>query len=186
MHLKQEKDFEMINKALLYAYNCHLGQIRKGTSFPYIIHPLEAMIIASRMTTDDDIICAALLHDVMEDCDVTSIELSNLFNVRIAELVLCVTDKNIYPWKKRKEVLLETVNNSSNDVKIVFLADKLSNLRSIHHDILETGDCVWKKFPNRNINDLAWYYKEVTNVLNSLSKYDEFSELKHLVELIFE
>lgn len=186
MHLKQEKDFEMINKALLYAYNCHLGQTRKGTSLPYIIHPMEAMLIVSRMTNDSDVLCAAILHDVVEDCDVTFFELSDSFNIRIAELVLCVTDEDVYPWKKRKEILLEKVNNSDEEVKIIFLADKLSNLRTIHYDLLNMGDCVWNKFPNRSINELAWYYKEILNVLNSLSKYNEFKELKCLVELIFD
>ena len=186
MHLKQEKVFKMINKALLYAYNCHLGQTRKGTSFPYIIHPIEAMIVLSRMTNDGDILCASILHDVMEDCNVTYCELRDSFNTRIAELVLSVTDKDINPWKKRKEVLLETIKNSSEDVKLVFFADKLSNLRSIHSDMLQIGTAVWDKFPNRSVNELEWYYKEVVDVLNSLSKYNEFAELKLLVELIFE
>lgn len=175
----------MINKALLYAYNRHLGQTRKGTSFPYIIHPIEAMLILSRMTNDNDIICASILHDVMEDCDVTYCELRDSFNMRIAELVLSVTDKDIHPWKKRKEILLETINNSSEDVKLVFFADKLSNLRSIRYDMLQIGNSVWDKFPNRSINELAWYYKEVVNVLDSLSKYNEFAELRLLVKLIF-
>lgn len=175
----------MINRALQYACECHLGQTRKGSSFPYIIHPIEAMLIVSRMTNDHDIICASLLHDVIEDCNITHSQLRERFNMRIAELVLSVSDKDIYPWRKRKEILLGTVDGSAEDVKLVFFADKLSNLRSIHHDILQTGDGVWEKFPKRSINELAWYYTEVLRVLSPLSKYNEYAELKHLVKSIF-
>ena len=58
----------MINKAIEFATRAHAGQFRKGTSRPYIVHPIEVGDIVSTMTKDEEIISAAVLHDTIEDC----------------------------------------------------------------------------------------------------------------------
>ena len=64
----------MFEKAVIYATNAHNGQTRKGTNLPFIIHPMEVAAIVAAMTLDQDMLCAAVLHDVVEDCDGISIE----------------------------------------------------------------------------------------------------------------
>lgn len=64
----------MFEKAVIFATNAHNGQTRKGTNLPFIIHPLEVAAIVAAMTLDEDMLCAAVLHDVVEDCDDISIE----------------------------------------------------------------------------------------------------------------
>ena len=66
----------MFEKAVIYATNAHNGQTRKGTNLPFIIHPMEVAAIVAAMTLDQDMLCAAVLHDVVEGIVVenTSIE----------------------------------------------------------------------------------------------------------------
>ena len=61
----------MVEKAAVFAARCHEGTYRKGTQIPYIVHPLETAVIVSVMVSDEELICAALLHDVVEDAGVT-------------------------------------------------------------------------------------------------------------------
>jgi len=61
----------ILDRAIVFATNAHEGQFRKGTKIPYILHPLEAAAIVGTMTTDEDVIAAAALHDVVEDTDTT-------------------------------------------------------------------------------------------------------------------
>ena len=68
----------MFEKAVIYATNAHNGQTRKGTNLPFIIHPMEVAAIVAAMTLDQDMLCAAVLHDVVEDCDVISRSSSSL------------------------------------------------------------------------------------------------------------
>ena len=61
----------MIQEAVNFAERAHRGAVRKGSRIPYITHPLEAAVIAASITDDPEVIAAAVLHDVLEDTDVT-------------------------------------------------------------------------------------------------------------------
>ena len=79
----------MIDEAIEFATKAHEGQFRKGTKRPYIVHPIEVADIVSTMTRDEDIICAAVLHDTIEDCkSVTADVLRLQFGERIAVMVI--------------------------------------------------------------------------------------------------
>ena len=60
--------YAMIDDAIEFATKAHEGQFRKGTRRPYIVHPIEVADIVSAMTNDEEVICAAVLHDTIEDC----------------------------------------------------------------------------------------------------------------------
>ena len=94
--IKSKRSQDLIDFAILYATEAHKGQLRKFTNTPYIEHPIEVAIEVSKITDDVNMICAALLHDVLEDCDVTYTNLINAgFGFQIAELVKGLTnDKN--------------------------------------------------------------------------------------------
>ena len=62
---------DILNKAVAFAVGAHAGQCRKGTQVPYILHPMEAAVIVGSMTADDEVLAAAVLHDVAEDTDFT-------------------------------------------------------------------------------------------------------------------
>lgn len=77
----------LVTQAVIFAAQAHDGAARKGSEIPYIVHPMEVVAIASTMTDDPQVLAAAALHDVMEDCGVTFDALSEQFGVRVAGLV---------------------------------------------------------------------------------------------------
>ena len=87
-----EEDYLMenvLNRAIVFATEAHEGQYRKGTQIPYILHPMEAAAIVGTMTTDEEIIAGAVLHDVVEDTDTTIDDVQEMFGDRVAYLVHC-------------------------------------------------------------------------------------------------
>lgn len=130
----------MINKAIIFATKAHAGQFRKGGSKPYILHPLEAGIIVSQIKNDEDLICAAILHDVVEDTDITAQIIKEEFSQKISDLVVSQSEDKSRSWKQRKMHTLEfLVKERNEDIGIVALGDKLSNMRSIDRDVQEIG-----------------------------------------------
>lgn len=83
----------ILDKAIIYATEAHSGMFRKGSMIPYIVHPLEVASIAAQMTDDEEVIAAAVLHDVIEDMSTTREELEVAFGKRITDLV-CSDSEN--------------------------------------------------------------------------------------------
>ena len=92
----------MIGEAAAFADKAHKGAFRKGTKIPYITHPMETAVIVSAFTDDEEIIAAALLHDVMEDAGVTREELEDAFGSRVADLVVDESEDKSRSWQERK------------------------------------------------------------------------------------
>ena len=84
------EEVEIIKKAYLYAERLHSGQVRQSGE-PYITHPLNVAYILSEMHADRDTVCAGLLHDTLEDTDITKEEIAQSFNQNVANLVDGVT-----------------------------------------------------------------------------------------------
>ena len=77
----------------MVAAAAHSGMTRKGTGIPYLSHPVEAASIIAEMTDDQELIAAAVLHDVVEDTEVTAQELEEMFGSRVAHYVACETER---------------------------------------------------------------------------------------------
>ncbi|MBU3839737.1 MAG: HD domain-containing protein, partial [Candidatus Ruminococcus intestinipullorum] len=93
----------MIERAKAFAQWAHEGQFRKGTSIPYIVHPIEVAEIVSEMTEDEEVISAAFLHDTIEDCqEVTEELIREQFGNRVAQLVAQESEDKSKTWKERK------------------------------------------------------------------------------------
>ena len=133
----------MINKAIEFATRAHAGQFRKGTSRPYIVHPIEVGDIVSTMTQDEEIISAAVLHDTIEDCEGVSREiLAREFSERVAGIVAQESEDKTKTWMERKSATIEHIRNAPREVQMVGLADKLSNMRDIDRDYPVYGEAV--------------------------------------------
>ena len=128
----------MLDEVFEFAIKAHKGAYRKGTKTPYILHPIETAAIAARITNDTDVIAGAVLHDTIEDTNVTYNELKNIFGELIADIVKSVSEDKSKSWEERKSHTLNTLENESIEVKIVVLSDKLSNMRSIYNDYSAT------------------------------------------------
>jgi len=128
----------LLLRAATFAATKHRKQTRKGCSAPpYINHCLEvARLLADVGGLSDDVplLCAALLHDTVEDTKTTLEEIQALFGAEIAQLVCEVTDDKSLHWKERKRLQIETAASKSLRVKCLKLADKICNVRDIAHD----------------------------------------------------
>ncbi len=175
----------MVEKAVEFAVKCHEGTCRKGTCIPYIVHPLETAVIVSLMTADQELICAALLHDVIEDAGVTKLQLEKEFGSRVAQLVMEETEDKTKSWKERKAATLEHLKHASMEIKILVLADKLSNLRTTARDYLLMGDGIWQRFNEKDKSQHAWYYLGIARLLSDLEKFGAYQEYKALCDSVF-
>ena len=181
----------ILNKAILFATDKHKGQFRKGTSNPYILHPLEAAAIVGTMTTDPEIISAAVLHDVMEDTDTTIEQVSELFGERVASFVASESeDKREHlpaesTWKLRKQETLEHLISAPLEIKMITLSDKLSNMRAIYRDYRAIGDTLWVRFNQKDKREHHWYYQSIANCMPELKDYPAYQEYVGLIEKTF-
>lgn len=175
----------MITKAIAFANKKHAGQVRKGCPIPYILHPLEAGIIVSQIVYDEELIVAAILHDLVEDVGVTLETIAQEFGPRVAQLVDAQTEDKSLSWHERKRHTIRTIGKASREVKILTLADKLSNARSIFQDYKELGDKLWERFNMKDKHQQGLYYWGLVDALEDLAQLEAYQEFKALVAKIF-
>lgn len=161
-----------LDQAIIFATQRHAGQLRKGTALPYILHPLETMQILSNMQADMDLQIAGLLHDTIEDTDTTADEIAALFGDDVAALVAHHSEDKGQSWLERKTKALAALQTADDRKKMLVLADKLSNLRSIARDYRQLGDALWLRF-NAPKEKQAWYYNGIVDTLAELDQYVE-------------
>lgn len=184
-------DSSFVDKAIIFATNAHKNVERRGKGFPYIIHPLEALSIVATMTSEKELLAAAVLHDVVEDTDYTVEDIRKEFGERVARIVESESDVEFAgessenSWKKRKQIAITRLKDASIDSKIVALGDKLSNMRAIYRDYLAVGDEIWKKFHVKNIEDHEWHYRGLADSLSELSYTEAYKEFVSLIEKVF-
>ena len=159
----------LVTQAVIFAAQAHDGAARKGSEIPYIVHPMEVVAIASTMTDDPQVLAAAALHDVMEDCGVTFETLSERFGVRVARLV-CEESQRVcgdpcLTWNARKLSAVKRICGGCRATKIIALSDKLSNMRAISRDFARDG---------------------AAGLRDELGETDAWRELDTLVEQVFD
>ncbi len=181
-----------LDTALHFAIDAHAGMTRKGDGTPYILHPLEVASIASTITTDEDVLCAAVLHDVVEDTPHTLDEIREQFGDRVAELVDSETevkDPNLpasETWLARKTSHLERLRNANDrGVHILWISDKLANMRSFARLFMAEGNNMWRHFNQSDPALHAWYYRAISQATNDLADTDAWQGYTRLVEFVF-
>jgi (p)ppGpp synthase/HD superfamily hydrolase len=153
----------LIARATLFADQAHDGQLRKFSGLPYISHPMEVMQIVRGVCNDDDVLAAAVLHDVIEDCGVTYTDLMLEFNENIAHLVYQVTnaaDDEVGDRIVRAYINRNVMANANDDAQTIKLADIISNLSGI--DLALECDPAWAKM----------YLEEKVDMINVLTRGD--------------
>lgn len=167
-----QRDNARLNQAILFATERHAGQLRKGTTLPYILHPLETLQILTEMQADIDLQIAGVLHDTIEDTETTAEELALLFGSDVAQLVTHHSEDKSKSWAERKTIAVMAAKQADERIKMLILADKLSNLRAIVRDYHAVGDTLWKRF-NAPKEKQAWYYNGILDALSDLQQYTE-------------
>jgi (p)ppGpp synthase/HD superfamily hydrolase len=171
--------------ALVLAHQLHARQTRKGTSIPYVGHLLAVTSIVIENGGTEDEVIAALLHDAIEDAGGDRIR--RLLRERYGENVLAIvegctdTDQTPKPpWRKRKEDYIAHVRHASPSIRLVSMADKLHNARSILRDYRVVGENVWKRFTGGKDGSL-WYYRSLVNVFREAGSSPLLDELDRVV-----
>ena len=179
---------DMLASAIAFAAEKHKAQMRKGTSVPYIVHPMEAASIAATMSDDACVIAAAVLHDVIEDCEnVTQDDIENTFGAHVADLVAAETNSKDAgkSWKELKQETLDRLTIADEEQLIVALSDKLSNIRAMKRDHDAIGNKLFERF---NVTDKklhAWYYRSLKEVFAPISRFSAYTEFTKLVDSVF-
>ncbi len=164
---------DMFQEAVDFATKAHKGQVRKGTKKPYIVHPLEVAEIVASMTSDEEMLSAAVLHDTIEDCaGVTQEVLRSRFGERVAFLVAGESEDKSKTWEERKGTTIRRLKTEPRDLQIIALADKLSNMRDIDRDYPVMGKNLWKQFRMHSKHAIGWYYKGIMEALQ-----DQFQDV---------
>ena len=183
---------ELVSEAIAFAVKAHDGMRRKKSESPYILHPMEAAVIVGTMSDDQNLIAAAALHDVVEDAGITIEEIESKFGKRVRELVESETEDkraDLPPtdtWRIRKEESLAVLKNTDDiGVLMVWLGDKLANMRSIYRDFKVEGDAMWQRFNQKDAAEQAWYYRSIASLTERLSNTPAWLEYKTLTELVF-
>lgn len=190
---------DKIAQAINLAFRKHNDQYRKGTNFPYIIHPLNVMrYLMMEMADDncitDEVIIAGILHDLVEDTDITLDEINDIFGAEVERLVNSASEPEVLKknkdqkgtWHDRKLFTIKHLRFLDKPTKLLSCCDKLDNARSMNEDFLFNGEKLWKRF-NASKDDIFWYYKECLNSYKtgiSIEKNRCYLLLNNEVELL--
>jgi len=175
-------------EAITLAVKLHEDQVRKGSEVPYIAHLLGVTSLVLEAGGDSDMAIAALLHDAVEDqggMDVLQ-DIRLRFGDRVASIVEGCSDSFKTPkppWKERKEMYLAHLPKALPEIRLVSLADKLHNARSINRDLKNYGVGVFDKFKGGKIGTL-WYYNELVNIFLTTETNIMAHELAQVVQEI--
>ena len=177
---------KLIRRAYEYANNAHGSQLRKSGE-PYMIHPVNVAYILSELELDDETICAALLHDVIEDTSITYDNIKEEFNESIADMVAGVTKLGTLRYTDAEEIQVENYRKMflamGKDIRVILikLADRLHNMRTLKYlsrdrqiaNARETQD-LYAPLANRlGIYSLKWELEDLSFKYLNPEEYHE-------------
>ena len=194
-------DFGLINKAIYFAKKYHDGQLRKSGE-PFYSHPLEVAYMISDYNLKTDVIAASILHDVVEDTEVTINMILETFGQRVAEMVNRLTrDRPDGTKLSVKEIIRMAYKNGDKEVLLIKIFDRLHNLQNIHFLTADKQIKVAKETLNTVL--LAATYLEdiniefiIGNIVNKILDYNpkrdllknqnnrlvEYNDLNHYIQ----
>jgi (p)ppGpp synthase/HD superfamily hydrolase len=172
-------------EALSFALRLHAGQLRKGTTIPYVAHLLSVASIALQHGADEEEAIAALLHDAIEDQGgaKTREEIRRRFGDRVAAIVEACTDSDVTPkppWKQRKQAYIAHVGTAPASVRLISASDKLDNARAILADYRSVGESLWDRFHGGREGTL-WYYRCLVETFRAAGSNALVEELDRVV-----
>ena len=176
------KLLSLLFKALSFSAEKHTKQRRKDIDkTPYINHPISlANILAQRWVIDENVLCAAILHDTIEDTETTVDELQEHFGEKITSIVLEVTDDKSLEKSVRKQKQVEHAATISHEAKLVKLADKIANIT----DIINTPPTDWSS--DRKKEYFEWAKAVVDNLRGAHQGLEkDFDDLIHKAKIVF-
>ena len=191
--IKSKNKSKLVSDAIEFAKEAHKEQFRKGTSIPYIVHPLRVALTLIEYNCSDEVIAAGILHDTIEDSKgdnkVTYDDIKHGFGQYVADLVQGASEPDKSDtWENRKQHTIEYLKTAPKDILFVVCADKLDNISSIWEELATRGEDTWASF-KRGREQQKWYFESLSNVL--ISRIDDatsshfFHRLKTFVDHVF-
>jgi (p)ppGpp synthase/HD superfamily hydrolase len=171
----------LFERALKIAVTAHAAQVRKSDGSPYVVHPVMVSRLVEKAGGSEAAVVAALVHDVLEDTAVTEVELRAVLGDAVVDIVAGVSEDQSLEWEARKEKYIERVASSSDDTKLVSVADKIHNAYSLleHHGT--HGKAAWEKF-NRGKEKKIWFERTLCDRLKAVWQHPLLEEYDLLVE----
>ncbi len=166
---------EEFYKPYAFAARAHKGQVRKGTQIPYLTHLITTMNYCIQLTNDRNVLTAAILHDTIEDTEVTYEDIHEEFGAKVASYVDAETEdkRQELPakdtWEVRKRETIEHLRHASREVKMLVLSDKTANAESMLREWRRKGDVIWSKFNQPDKEKQAWYYRSCRDALQEFT-----------------
>ncbi len=195
----------MLEQAIEFAVKAHAGTCRKGSDVPYIVHPVEVMKIVATLTRDEEVRAAAVLHDTIEDTEVTFAELEQSFGSRVARLVASESEDKrrglpaTETWTVRKQETMAHLERAAWDTRAICLGDKLANLRDMVRDYRAVGAALWERFNAPTVfggeelgiegkrKNIGWYYLSIAEILREdFGETPVWQEYRALAAELFE
>ena len=136
----------LVEKATRIATIAHEGQVRKNDGSPYIVHPYMCALNLMKHGFSEEVVAAALTHDVLEDTELTIDTLLDELGEDVVAIVKTVSEDKTLEWEDRKDEYIESVRAGSEDAKAVCIADKIHNAQSVIHAHSVEGEEIWKVF----------------------------------------
>lgn len=171
----------LIEEAVRLAVQAHAGQTRKDDGSPYIVHPFMAASILMRHDFSPVVVAAVLVHDTLEDTDVTEEEIRTHLGPDVLRIVQTVTEDKSLKWEERKQRYIETVRAGEEGAKAVSVADKIHNLESTLYAHEKQGDAIWSKF-SRGKEKKIWFEEAMLAMLQETWRHPLVDEYAALVE----
>lgn len=171
----------LIEKAQVLAEKAHHTQKRKTDGSPYIEHPLAVGVLLAQHGCDEVTIAAGIVHDVLEDTQVTEDQLRRELGDAVADIVCAVSENKTLSWEDRKQQYIDTVSASSKSVKMVSVADKVHNLQDLIAAHAALGTKVWKKF-NRGKEKKLWFERTLLQQLQKKWNHPLLDEYARLID----
>ena len=168
----------LTEKAIQIALVAHATQVRKIDHSPYVVHPIMVGMKLARYGFSDEVVAAALVHDVLEDTTFGRDALVAELGEKVAKLVDAVSEDKTLSWENRKRLYIETVRAANNDVKAISVSDKIHNGASLIVGYERVGGDMWKNFTRPREQQL-WFFREMLVMLQSSWQHplvDEFAE----------
>ena len=167
------------------AIKAHENQIRKLDNDMYVAHPLEVGMMLAKYNLPDEVIVAGILHDTVEDTNLTIQEIEAEFGPVVSLYVTFCTEKNKKDtWKRRKIDYLNQISEAPDDVLLIVCVDKLTNINSIARNIELQGQQIWEKF-NADYASQKWYYLAILEHLSPICTHPLYLELERVIKYVF-
>ena len=173
----------LVERAARIAATAHKEQVRKESNTPYIVHLCMVARILTVHKFSDVVVAAGFVHDVLEDTDVTLEELRSKLGDEVADIVSAVTNDDSLPWEDKKRAYIESVRNSSDEVKAVATADKIHNAESLLAAHAVQGETLWTHF-NTGKEKKIWFEVEMLKMLQETWNHSMLEEYAEMVKKI--